>query len=389
LSAAADFDLTLGGQQLFLNYFAQRFGHETFLSLYTASGAGMAPLDDALEHTDIIDPLTGATITGRDVFSDFIMTNLVNRGIGDGRFLYPEGVLPNPMEIEARDADRMTHIDLTDQRVEQYGAYYLRLTHPVETIATIHFEGDETVPVLPLPNESGETGNHFYWSGNEANRDHMLTRAFDLTDVDVATLNFRAWWALAPGWDYVYVTVSTDGGASWTTLEANTTTDANWYGAAYGAGFTSRSQPPGANQVIWVPHQVDLTGYAGQEILLRFEYVSLPHQQSLGFALDDLTIPEIGFSDDAEDESDWDMRGWRRSDNQAPARYVVQAATTGTTTHPPVARRLIDPNEDVISGEWQMVVEPAETLMIAISAVGEAYHQPATFDIRITGADAN
>src|SRR5262249_54535437 len=63
-----------------------------------------------------------------------------------------------------------------------------------------------------------------------------------------------------------------------------------------GAHPTRRKVP----DAIWMPQTVDLSAYAGKNIILRFESVSLPGNEDHGIAIDNVAIPEIGFLDDAE-----------------------------------------------------------------------------------------
>src|SRR5690606_23241866 len=55
---------------------------------------------------------------------------------------------------------------------------------------------------------------------------------------------------------------------------------------------------------VWVEQSIDLSEYAGQEILLRFESISQPQGGGFGFALDNIAIPEIDFADDGS--GDWE-----------------------------------------------------------------------------------
>ena len=69
---------------------------------------------------------------------------------------------------------------------------------------------------------------------------------------------------------------------------------------------------------------MDLSPYAGKNILLRFEYITDDAYNTPGWAIDDITIPEIGFSDGVESGvSGWDVKGFVRTDNVLPQRYSV------------------------------------------------------------------
>lgn len=49
-----------------------------------------------------------------------------------------------------------------------------------------------------------------------------------------------------------------------------------------------------------------------------------------GLCLDDLSIPEIAFSDGAESaDGRWDSQGWIRATGYVPQEYLVQVISVG------------------------------------------------------------
>jgi hypothetical protein len=57
-----------------------------------------------------------------------------------------------------------------------------------------------------------------------------------------------------------------------------------------------------------------------------------------GFQVDEITIPELGYYDGAEDDSGgWEARGFVRSSNFVPADWIVWLITAG---NPPQVQRL-------------------------------------------------
>jgi len=132
------------------------------------------------------------------------------------------------------------------------------------------------------------------------------------------------------------VEVSTDGGKTWNTLPGRATTTNNPNGANYGDAYTCKSgtgcgSDSGAAQ--WIEEQMDLSAYAGRKILLRFEYVTDAEVTRAGFVVDDISIPEIHYADDAEqDANGWQADGFARTDNVLPQRYLVQAIEFGSPT---------------------------------------------------------
>ena len=137
-------------------------------------------------------------------------------------------------------------------------------------------------------------------------------------------------------------------------------------------------QPP----PIWTTQEIDLSEYVGQEIQVRFEYVSQPGTVNAGLVIDNIAIPEIDFVDDAESAStDWDMHGWQQIDNQVQQKFLVQYITAGTENSPPRVRHLIGPDDDSTQGTWQFQIDPNEFIVFAISGMAAETAQPARFTV--------
>jgi hypothetical protein len=113
----------------------------------------------------------------------------------------------------------------------------------------------------------------------------------------------------------------------------------------------------------WVEQSVDLSDYAGQEVLLRFEYITDPGDARHGIAIDDIAIEAAGYFDDAEDDAgDWDAAGWVRMDNTLPQRFIVQMVhSTGEV------ELLLGP-DDPPAGEWTIDAGGRSTLLIIAGA---------------------
>src|SRR5581483_4031092 len=184
--------------------------------------------------------------------------------------------------------------------------------------ATIRFRG---VPTVQLIGADPHDGPYEWWSNRGDSIDSRLTRSVDLRSVSKATLRFWIWYDVEQDFDYGYVEVSEDGGRTWQTLSTADTTDSNPNGQNYGNGFTGTS---GGADATWVQETVDLSRYAGRQILLRFEYVTDDSFNSDGIAIDDVEIPEIGFKDSATSDDGWQADGFTRIDNRWPETYLVE-----------------------------------------------------------------
>jgi hypothetical protein len=154
-----------------------------------------------------------------------------------------------------------------------------------------------------------------------------LTRSFNLTGLTEATLNAWLWYDIEDGWDYAYAEGSIDGGATWHILPGKYTTTENPSGNSYGPGYTGMSGARDANSANpeWIQETFDLSPFAGNEVLIRFEYLTDEAIHRPGLCIDDMSVPELGYSYDADEGDDgWVAQGFIRCDNTVPQRYIVQ-----------------------------------------------------------------
>lgn len=96
------------------------------------------------------------------------------------------------------------------------------------------------------------------------------------------TLQMKVNYSTESNYDYGYVDVSTDGGAIWTALPGNITTNANPNGNNRGNGFTGSSGG-------WVNGIFSLVGYTGQDVMLRITYTTDGSVTGTGILVDNIT----------------------------------------------------------------------------------------------------
>ena len=206
-------------------------------------------------------------------------------------------------------------------------------------------------------------GQHSWWANRGDDSDMRLSRAFDLRNVKTATLTFSTWYDIEDGWDYGYVEVSTDGGKHWQILPGKTTTDKNPVGNAFGVGWTGISG--GGKTPAWVEEKVDLSAFAGKQILLRFEYVTDDALNLPGWLIDDIRIPELNYSDDAElGNGGWQAEGWALIDNVLPQRWLVQILAVRTDGTMVLERMKVGPD-----GRGQAKLDKVDTLDDAVMII--------------------
>ncbi|HYU21244.1 MAG TPA: hypothetical protein VEQ11_21360 [Chloroflexota bacterium] len=317
---------------LFMQYFASHYGGPDGLrGLLSERGRPPETFNRYL-HT------AGYGVVFDDIFEDWLVANVVNDpAVDGGRFAHQRSDIRVALLARLRPDDPPMEDD-----VHQYGADYVELDGDGSD-AELVFEGQPTVRLVGADPTSGQK---MWWSNRGDGLDASMTRVFDLRGVGSATLRFNLWFETEKDYDLFYVMASGDGGATWRVLRGANASDWNPTGNAVGPGYSGKSGTPGP---IWVGEEVDLSPYAGREVLLRFEYVTDQATNFRGVLLDDVAIPEIGYIDDAESETGWAYDGFIRSDNMIPQPWglrLVQYQRGGGVTIKPLVpdpdRRLVE-----------------------------------------------
>ncbi len=338
-----------GAAHLFMRYiYAQYAGKEQLRPLIRADAGNN--LEAFVELAAKVRPDIGHF---RQIVADWAVANLIDDPrVGDGRYTYNTGTeLSNllPRKVRPTPIGNLYRDDIV-----QFGIDYLALPRNTRTVT---FRGDQTVRIAgQMPR-----GRYAWWSNRSDDTIATLTRAVDLRNVSSATLIFDTWFEIEDDYDYAFVTVSTDGGQTWETLPGKWTTDYDPQGVNYGHGLTGVSGRPNANledglRGLWVTEQMDLTPFAGQEILLRFWSINDQGVHAPGILIDNIAIPEIGFRDDVESGTgDWEAAGFVRIDGNLPQLWelrLVRTAADGRITVEALvpdadgtATATLDPNE--------------------------------------------
>jgi len=312
-----------GASFLFLTYFLDRFGASTVQSLAKHPGNGMSSIDDILAETDARDPLTGAEVRADDVFLDWTLaTYLADGGIYDGRYTYHS--YETAPQTDATEDFSTCPTGLEIRSVNQYGVDYISLR--CDGAYTLRFEGSIEVGVLPTDPHSGE---YAFWSNKGDDSDMTLTRSFDFREhTDNLTLSYWTWYDLEEDYDYVYLEASLDGD-DWQILPTHSGTSEDPSGNSYGWGYNGSSGGDGR----WIQEEVDISQFAGDEVLIRFEYITDSAVNGEGLLLDDIQIPEIGYLEDFETGSDgWEPAGFVRIQNILPQTFRLALIEFGADT---------------------------------------------------------
>ncbi len=309
-----------GASFLFMNYFLDRFGEQATRALLAHPENDLQSIDATLEELGITDPLTGETVDADSFFADWAVANyLQDSRVGDGRYTYNlYSGAPQPTETETiRDCES----SLQTRDVHQYGIDYIRIDCRNPT--TLRFEGSTLVRLQP---EDAHSGSYAFWSNRGDESDMTLTRSFDFSEhTGPLTLTYWTWYDLEEDYDYAYLLASEDG-ENWQILFTPSGTGDDPTGANYGWGYNAAS----GGGPRWVQESVDLSEFAGKDVQLRFEYITDAAVNGEGLLLDDIAIPEIGYSTDFEDDDGgWQAAGFVRTQNLLPQFYQLSLITYG------------------------------------------------------------
>jgi len=345
---------------LFAAYFHRRFGDEGTQILTSEPTDGIAGIDAALESL-------GAGLSFEDLFADWLTANYL-------------GGVPAAEDNEDTAAGtrrhRPTPAAVYDKypvwvatSVQQYGADYFVLRGDDDL--DVEFTGRAETGHLTAAPHSGRCA----WWSNQADASlATLTRPLDLSGVRQATLSYWVWYDIERHCDYAAVEVSTDAGQSWHALP----TPSGAYEApgcnTPGWSYTGKSSG-------WIQESVDLSHYAGGQILLRFSYLTDEAITGEGLLLDDISVRDIGFEDGAEaGVRGWSAEGFRITDGRVPQGYLALLLRGGAGN---LVERL--PLREDRTGAWTVPLgqsQGAERILV-VAAMAPFTGQPAPYELVI------
>jgi hypothetical protein len=299
-----------GQSYLYLEYLYEQLGEDFIKALAAEPANGAVSIDRTLDKFN-------SPRSADDFYADSISAAFFNDPtFQSGQFAYEIPVLPSV--VPSYESKSMPTV--YQGTVQQYGGVDI-LTFAGEGRATLNFSGDQRVKLIPA---NAHSGNRFWWSNRNDSTFATLTRKVDLTNVSTATLKYWAWYDIEENWDYAYLLASTDNGIHWTLVPSTSSRETDPNGQNLGHGFSGKSG--GENESAWIQETANLNAYAGRRILLRFAMQNNRSVNNYGFAVDDLSISEIGWSDNVEaGGKDWTSGGFVPIHNRVPQVWGVRA----------------------------------------------------------------
>jgi immune inhibitor A len=351
-----------GQAYLFLEFARQQAGGDALINAFIDHGIDTPADLDAV--------LRARGQRGVDeLYADFVAANaFIGQQSADKTTTYPGGVNVRGAATAAAQ-DRVSSGGKLASTVHEYAARYLELPR---ASMSLKFSGGTRTKILPTDAHSGAA---FWWSDRIDGLDARLTRPVDLTKATQPSLTYWTWYDIEKDYDYAYVAVSTDNGTHWTTLPASATTTDDPNGQNLGNGYTGTS---GGDKPQWIQQTVDLSAYAGKQVLLRFEYVTDGALSLNGMAIDDVSIPGV-LGDDAESDNGWQADGFVRSTNFVAQKFIVQLLRF-TDRGATVDRRVVD------GGTLQLDVDTTgdrRAPLLAVTGIAVRTVQPVAFEVAV------
>lgn len=354
-----------GQGYVFQRYLYSRFG-EDFYSIYVQDPrGGFNGLTAVLQEQ-------GFAVTAEQVWQDWLVTLVLHSDPNAPELYRFDSDFPvDPVETATLAGFPRT----LAEEVSNYAVDIYRIRG--EQDITVNFTGTTKVTTL---NKLPPSGQYFWYSGRVNGAFPKLTRAVDLTGVESATLTYSTYYKFSNAFGFGYVLVSTDGGATWEALMSeNMAGDAlndDPYGLAWTARFYTSVAPGGR----WFEDSVDLTPYVGQTVLIRF--ASDGNDQSIGWALDNIAIPEIGWYDSVEEgDAGWESEGWTRLTAYIPQTFYLQVITYENGV--PVVTAIEIAADNTASFDISGLVAGNDVAYLLVSAIAPQTEDRALYEVAV------
>lgn len=376
-SAAAHY----GASYLFMSYFLDRFGEDATKALVAHDANGLESVDLVLRDS------LGLDLTHEEIFADWAVANWVDdTSIGDGQYGYDEIDVSGP-STDMSHSRSTTYPVTRRSMVAQYGVDYIEVD--ARQPLNLTFSGSTQTRLMATDAHSGK---YLWWSNRADESAPRLTRIVDLSEAATAEMSFWAWYHIEEGWDYAYVVVGTT--ASGTIPDDLADPEITWHILGDASLGCARTNPNSANLGCgltgssngWEQLSADLSDFVGQEIAVRFEYITDAAVNQAGLAIDDLVVTADGVAvvdEDVEDQDPaWIAEGFVRHANVLPQRWLVQLIEYGDSGEITVTRLL---SGGQTSGEWTLPLgETAESAVLVISAAAPVTTESAPYEYSLT-----
>lgn len=342
-----------GSASLFIHFLTEHYvGRDNLKGLLTQQEDGISGINQYLKHQ-------GYEEDFEDVFKKWAVANILDEHLqANSEILgYDE------LEIQMATPRNIKVLEYTRSEIPQFAVEYTELG-PVSEPVQLSFQGDRTIPLLPI-----DVGSGCWWSNSGDSIDSTLSRRVKMSMGSTTLLEYEVWFEIEEDWDYIYVEVSTDGGEHWQIVETSKTSRNNPFDNAFGPGYTGKSDG-------WLADSLDLTSFAVDDLLVRFQYVTDDAINAIGACFRDLSVSASGILDS---DYEWEAQGFTFTDNVVSQEFQVQLITIGQ--EPNVRQLALDSNN---SGNWALQpTENGERLILSVGSLAERTRESANYTISL------
>jgi len=348
----------------FARYIFHRLGQEFYSAWVQHPDRGFFALDSVLAQT-------GTLLTAHDLWLDFA-TSVSLLGFKNVLEEYSFGEsfqvgIPGKIAINS-----------LPKQVEEEVSQYAFDVYNILSNQSVKVEFTGTTRTLVLENRLPASGSHYWRSGRANQSDMSLTRDVDLSGVEKATLQYSIYYKLERGYDFAYVLISLDDGKTWQALTSENMQGDKPEDNPADIALTDRFYT-GVGKG-WVEDKVDLTPYAGKRLLLRFQYITDEVFTASGIALDNVSIPEIGFYDDIETSGEgWEAQGFSRVTAYMPQRFDLVLITFDAAGVPSIQH--MEVAEDNSAAFEIALAKDSDQALLLVAASNPAILTPASYSL--------
>lgn len=302
-----------GQVYLFTLYMNDKFGRDFIRDLALNKNQGINSINEVLKAH-------GSKLDFTQLYQNFITALAIDSDrVGNGVYNF-DSIDLRDLAIDNNGTKRgMTvnfekALEFEKEGVPAWGGDFKVLDFK-DKIRSISFDG---VDFLPVPWESVNdplgSDNKVLWGNEGDEADYALILEADLSTAKTATLKFDNYIDIEEQWDFGVVQVSKDGGKTWKSL-ANENTRSDVVEEGYPKikenlpGFTGRYEG-------WQKETFDLSAYTGQKILVSFRYLTDWGYNDMGWYIDNIEIPEIGYTNNGSSTENF------KSMNEIMGQYV-------------------------------------------------------------------
>ena len=346
-----------GAASLFMHYLTEHYGgREDLRPLLSEPGDGIEGINSSLADA-------GYDTRFSEIFRDWAVANLLNEE--QGRYGYSGLPAPFPIYRHLKAGEEMK------SAIPQYAIEYVRLGSPSDP-AILVFDGDTAAPLLPI-----DVGKGCWWSNSGDVIDSTLTARIDLRQAGSAALDYEIWFSIEEDWDFAYLEISEDGGETWTILETSLTSSEDPLQVSFGPGYTGSSDG-------WRDESVPLDRWAGQEIQVRFQYITDAAINDHGLCLRNIRVSTPGSGDFTP--KGWTPRGFAWTNNLVRQDFMVQVVYEGDDGAP--NRVLQVPLDESNRSEFRLDPDAnARRVVAVIQSMAPSTRMGASYNLRLVEAE--